>query len=158
MSPEKRTREPERIKLLFNTDKEWAQRLPKTMKVVLSLPLPSAPSPNPPCYFQSQGSPRLSVGRTNGTWAWFSGLGPALPRSRRRPCPRYSQKKKRGGGLGRGRLLPRPESSKVHFLKFACPLGGEQRLRAELRTASSPSTGYPERWRRLLHQPPKPQL
>lgn len=43
MSPEKRTREPERIKLLFNTDKEWAQRLPKTMKVVLSLPLRAPP-------------------------------------------------------------------------------------------------------------------
>lgn len=53
------------------------------------------------------------------------------------------EKRGRGTGKGGGELLSRPESRKVHFLKFACPLWGEQMWSAELRTASSPSPRLP---------------
>lgn len=76
------------------------------------------------------------------------------------PCEEDSwTKENRGRGLGRGRLLSRPESRKVHFPKFACPLGGQQIRRAELRIASSSlSPGFRERWPRLLQQHPQSQL
>lgn len=73
VSPEKRTHGPERIKLRFNEDKEWAQQLPKAMKAVLPLPSPGHPLPYPSPLLSKPGISQTL--RRQGQWD----LGLVLP-------------------------------------------------------------------------------